>query len=50
MEKAALISIKLANKAYIHLFMALELTIKFATELYIKTDLFIYNTATTIAL
>ena len=50
MEEATSISIKLANKACIHLFTALELTIESAIEPYIKTDLFTYNTATTIVL
>ena len=50
MEEATSISIELANKACIHLLMALELTIKSAMESYIKTDLFAYNTATTTAL
>ena len=50
MEKATSINIELANKAYIYLFMALEFTIKFATEPYTETDLFAYNTATAIAL
>ena len=50
MEEATFISIKLANKAYIHLFIASELTIKSATEFYTKTDLFIYNIAITIGL
>ena len=50
MEKATFISIKLANKAYIHLFMALELTIKSTIKSYIEIDLFAYNTATVIVL
>ena len=50
MEKATSISVELANKAYIYLFIALELTIKSATEPYIETDLFAYNIATAIAL
>ena len=50
MEKATFISIKLANKACIYLLTALELIIKSATEPYIKTNLFAYNIAITIAL
>ena len=50
MEKPTSISIKLASKAYTHLFIALGLTIKSATNSYIKTDPFAYNIATTIAL
>ena len=50
MEEAISISVELANKAYIYLFTASELTIEFATEPYIKTDLFTYNAAITIAL
>ena len=38
MEKATSISIKLANKAYIHLLTALELTIKSTIEPYIETN------------
>ena len=49
-EKATSISIELANKAYIHLLIALELTIKSAMEPYIETDPFTYNIATTIVL
>ena len=49
MEKATSISIELANKAYIHLLTALELTIESTMEPYIETDLFAYNTATAIA-
>ena len=49
MEKAISISIELANKAYIHLFIALELTIESTIELYIETDPFTYNMATAIA-
>ena len=44
-----LINIKLANKAYIHLLTASELTIKSAIEPYTKTNLFAYNTATATA-
>ena len=50
MEKATSINIKLANKAYICLLIALELTIKSATEAYTDTNLFTYNIATTIVL
>ena len=50
MEEVTSISIKLANKAYIHLLTALELTIKSTIEPYIKTDPFAYNIATTTAL
>ena len=49
MEKATSISVELANKAYIYLFMALELIIKSIMEPYIETNLFAYNTATAIA-
>ena len=48
MEEATSISIELANKAYIHLLTASELTIKSAIEPYIKTDPFAYNMATAI--
>ena len=44
------ISIELVNKAYTHLLIALEFTIKSTIEPYIETDLFAYNTATAIAL
>ena len=50
MEKATSISIELANKAYIHLLMALELTIKSAIEPYTETNPFAYNIATAIVL
>ena len=50
MEEATSISVKLANKAYIHLFMASELTIKSTIKPYTETDLFAYSMATTIAL
>ena len=50
MEKATSINIELANKAYIHLFTALELTIKSIIEPYTETNLFAYNIATVIAL
>ena len=49
-EEATFISVELANKAYTHLLMALELTIESTTEPYTETNLFAYNTATTIAL
>ena len=50
MEKATSISIELANKAYIYLLIALELTTESTTEPYIETDLFAYNIATATAL
>ena len=50
MEEATLISVKLANKAYIYLLIALEFIMESAIKPYIETDLFIYNTATAIAL
>ena len=50
MEKETSISIKLANKAYIHLLIALELTIESVMEPYIKINLFAYNIATVTAL
>ena len=50
MEKVTLINIELVNKAYIHLLIALKLTIKFAMEPYTKTNLFTYSMATTIVL
>ena len=46
MEEVTFISVELANKAYIHLFTALELTTESTIEPYIETDLFAYNTAT----
>jgi hypothetical protein len=49
-EEATSISVELANKAYIHLLIALELTIESATEPYIETNPFAYNTAITIVL
>jgi hypothetical protein len=49
MEKVTFISVKLANKAYIHLFTASELTIEFTIKPYIETDPFAYNTAIAIA-
>jgi len=45
MEEVTSISVELANKAYIYLLTALELTI----ETYIETDPFAYNTAIAIA-
>ena len=48
-EEATSISVKLANKAYIHLLTALELTIESAIEPYTETDPFAYNTATATA-
>ena len=45
MEEVIFISVELANKTYIHLFIALELTIEFATEPYIEADPFAYNIA-----
>ena len=50
MEKTTSISIKLANKTYIYLLIALKLTIKSTTEPYTEIDLFTYNTATATAL
>ena len=50
MEKATSISIKLANKAYICLLIALKFITKSTTKPYIETDPFAYNTAITIAL
>ena len=50
MEKATSISVELANKAYIYLLIALELTTESTTEPYTETDPFAYNTAITIAL
>ena len=49
MEEVTSISVELVNKAYIHLLIALEFTIKSITEPYIKTDLFAYSMAITIA-
>ena len=48
MEKTTSISVKLANKAYIHLLTALKLTIESAIKLYTKTNPFTYNIAITI--
>ena len=50
MEEATSISIKLANKAYIYLLMALKLTIKSIIKPYTETNPFTYNTATAIVL
>ena len=50
MEKATSISVELANKAYIYLLTALELTIKSTIEPYTETDLFAYNMAIATAL
>ena len=49
MEKTTSISIKLANKAYIHLLIALKLTIKSTIKPYTETNPFAYNIATAIA-
>jgi hypothetical protein len=49
MEEVTFINIKLANKVCIHLLTASEFIIEFATEPYIKTDPFAYNTAIAIA-
>jgi len=49
MEEATSISVELANKAYIYLLMALELTTESTTEPYMETDLFAYSTATVTA-
>ena len=43
-------SVKLANKACIYLFTALEFITESATEPYIETDLFAYNIAITTTL
>ena len=45
MEKVTSINIELANKAYIHLLIALEFTIKSIIEPYTETNLFAYNIA-----
>ena len=50
MEEVTSISVELANKAYIYLLTASELTIESTTESYTETDLFAYNMATAIAL
>jgi len=50
MEKATSISVELANKAYIYLLMALELTTESTTEPYMETDPFAYSTAIVVAL
>jgi len=49
-EEVTSISVELANKAYIYLLIALELTTESTIEPYIETNLFAYNTAITIAL
>ena len=49
MEEVTSISVKLANKACIHLLIALEFTTESTTELYTETNLFAYNMATAIA-
>jgi len=49
MEEVTSISVELANKACIHLLMALEFTIESTTESYTETDPFAYSTATTTA-
>ena len=43
MEKTTSISVELANKAYIHLLIALKFTTESATEPYTETNLFAYN-------
>ena len=48
MEEVISINIKLVNKAYIYLLIALKLTIESTIEPYIETDLFTYNMAITI--
>ena len=48
-EKATSISVELANKAYIYLLIASELTIESTTEPYTETDPFAYNMATATA-
>ena len=47
MEKAIFINIKLVNKAYTHLLIALKIIIKSTIKPYIEASLFIYNIATT---
>jgi len=49
MEEATSISIELANKAYIYLLMALELTTESTMEPYTETNPFAYSMATTTA-
>jgi len=49
MEEATSTSVELANKACIHLLMALELTTESTTEPYTETDPFTYSTAITTA-
>jgi len=46
MEEATSTSVELANKAYIHLLMALELTMESTTEPYMETNPFTYSMAT----
>jgi len=48
-KEATSISVELANKAYIYLLTALELTIESITKPYTETDLFAYSTATATA-
>ena len=50
MEEVISISVKLANKAYIHLLMALEFITEFTIEPYTETDPFTHNTAIIIVL
>ena len=50
MEEATSIGAELANKAYIYLLTALELTTESTIEPYTETDPFAYGTAITIAL
>ena len=49
MEEATSIGAELANKAYIYLLTALELTTESTIEPYTETNPFTYGTATTIA-
>jgi len=49
-KEATSISVELANKAYIHLLTALELTIESITEPHTETDLFAYSMAIATAL
>ena len=49
MEEATSIGVELANKAYIYLLTALELTTESTIEPYTETDPFTYGTAITIA-
>ena len=48
-KEATFISVELANKAYIYLLIALELTMESTTEPYTEINLFAYNTAITTA-